>query len=139
MADVRLNWAQATVQDDKLTVPLDGEVPKGWKHHFETTVKLLGHGQWGEVEIKKKAVRVGGLESGDADDLRFYLESVVEQANSAESADEERERPADDDEDDDASEDAPEGPDAELTERFRSFAEQREPGSDERDPDSDSG
>lgn len=126
MAEVQLNWAQANVKDARLTVPLAGEVPKGWKAHFEATVKLLGHGQWGTVEIKKKAVRVDAVQSGQEENLRFYLEGVVEQANAAESADEERESGPDDDGDDKASEDVPEGPDAELTDRFRAFAEQRE-------------
>jgi hypothetical protein len=122
MADVQLNWAGATVKDAELTVPLEGEIPKGWKGHFETTVRLLGEGDWGNVELKKKKIRVAGVESGEEDKLRFYLEGVVEQANSAESIDEEREHSSGRDH----PEAAAEGPDAELTERFRSFAEQRE-------------
>ena len=46
MAEVTLNWATAEVEEGKLTVDLDGEIPKGWRDSFETTVRLLGHGDW---------------------------------------------------------------------------------------------
>jgi hypothetical protein len=118
MPDAQLDWAQATVKDGKLRVPLAGDVPKGWKGHFETTVKLLGHGRWGKVVYKKKVIHVGGAQDGEPSDLRFYLEGVVEQANSACAA--ERKTKA---KGSSASSDEPSGPDAELTERFQAFAE----------------
>ena len=75
----------------------------------------------------KKSVRVADVSEGSEERLRHFLESVVEQANadhqpdeterddSDEDADENEER--DDDDRDDA------GPDAEMSERFRSFAD----------------
>lgn len=122
MPDVQLNWAEAGVEGSKLTVPLTGDVPKGWKEHFETTVKLLATEEWGEVEVSEKGVRVGRVESGEEDKLRFYLESLVEQANAAVDAEHEPKRS----EKRKGSDTAPEGADAELTERFRAYADEHE-------------
>jgi hypothetical protein len=44
MADVRLNWATAEVENAKLTVELEGEVPKGWRDTFEPTARLRSAG-----------------------------------------------------------------------------------------------
>jgi hypothetical protein len=122
MEDVTLDWATATVEDAKLTVELRGELPSGWKKSFERTVHLLGDGEWGKVQVKKQTVRVSEVTPGNADKLRHYLEGVVEQANSAVHAG--------DDEAEQRQDDAPDGdgPDAELTEQFRGFA-QEEPES----------
>jgi hypothetical protein len=117
MSGVTLDWSSAEVRDGKLEVGLGGELPRGWKHSFQRTVALLGRGRWGEVTLKKDRVRVHQVEEGSEDRLRHFLESVVLQANA------EHEPPeADADEDPDADEDADEGPDAEMTKRFRSFA-----------------
>jgi hypothetical protein len=126
MAEVKLNWAEATVKKGKLAVPLAGDVPKGFKGHFETTVKLLGHRGWGKVDLKKKAVHVAGIDEGDPNDLRFYLEGLVDQANSAVAAEKDKKasKKKGTKGDDDTGDAEPEGPDAELTERFRSFAGQ---------------
>jgi hypothetical protein len=115
MATVKLQWASAEVEDAVLTVALDGEVPKGWKQSFETTVRLLGDGEWGTVKLKKGAVRVSGVEPGTEEKLRHHLESVVAQANAADEAPEETPTGTDQDE--------ATGPDAEMTGRFRSFAD----------------
>jgi hypothetical protein len=123
MADVKLNWAESSVKKGKLEVPIAGEVPKGFKDHFENTVKLLGHGDWGKVELKKKVVHVARIDAGEPDDLRFYLEGLIDQANSAVAADQEKKAKKKGEDAKDADGDSePEGPDAELTERFRSFA-----------------
>ncbi len=122
MDPVTLDWSAAQVENGRLTVPLDGDIPKGWKRSFETTERLLGGGDWGEIEVKKDTVRVSDVEPGNEEKLRFHLEAVVTQAN----ADHE---PEEDDEDEapDAEGSAPgagdgdEGPDAEMTQRFRSF------------------
>jgi hypothetical protein len=139
MAETKLNWAEATVKQGGLSVPLAGEVPKGFKDHFENTVKLLGHGEWGKVELKKKVVQVAGIDDGEPDDLRFYLEGVIEQANSAVAAEEEKKAKnkgrADKDSED---EEEAEGPDAELTERFRSFAESESEFESETESESES-
>jgi hypothetical protein len=137
MAETKLNWAEATVKKDELAVPLAGDVPKGFKDHFENTVKLLGHGQWGKVQLKKKVVHVAGIDDGEPDDLRFYLEGLIEQANSAVAAEEEKKakQKGTGDEDSEGEPEA-EAPDAELTERFRSFAESEDES--ETDAESDS-
>ena len=123
MPAVSLDWSAAEVEDARLTVPLAGDIPKGWKQSFETTVRLLGGGEWGEIQVKRDKVRVGDAERGSEDKLRHHIEAVVAQAN----ADHE---PAEGDEDDEAPDtDEPgagaggggEGPDAEMTRRFRSF------------------
>jgi hypothetical protein len=121
MAEITLDWSTAEVKDSKLTVPLDGDIPKGWRQSFETTVRLLGSGDWGEIQVKRDRVRVSDVEPGSEDKLRHHLESVVAQANADHDLDEDE---ADETEDDDESEsgagDEDEGPDAEMTRRFRS-------------------
>jgi hypothetical protein len=119
-----LDWSSAKVKDGTLTVDLTGERPKGWKKTFDRTATLLGRGDWAEVECKRGQVRVSGLEPGSEERLRAFLEGVVAQADA-------EHRP--DDEDDDDQDEAPDSeqqagedaddPDAELTERFRSFAD----------------
>jgi hypothetical protein len=111
---MNLQWASAEVKDAKLTVELTGEAPRGWKQSFERTVTLLGDGEWGEIQVKKGAVQVSDVTPGSEEKLRHHLEAIVAQANAANEEDEpdgERER------------DEPEGPDAEMTGRFRGFAE----------------
>jgi hypothetical protein len=120
----RLDWSTAQVKDGTLTVELTGERPKGWKKTFDRTAKLLGRGDWAEVQCKRGGVRVAGVEPGAEERLRAFLEGVVAQADA-------EHRP--DDEDDDDQDEAPDSeqqtgedaddPDAELTERFRSFAD----------------
>jgi hypothetical protein len=127
MDEVKLNWAQASVEDSRLTIPLDGKAPKEWKQRFENTIRLLGRGEWGEVKLKKDGVHVEEVTPGTEDKVRHYLESVVAQAN----APEEAEQP----EPDEDGESEPEGPDAEMTERFRSFAEQDPDGSESEQED----
>ena len=122
MPGVELSWSAAEVKDSKLTVPLEGEIPKGWKKSFEATVLLLGGGEWGEIQLKRDRVQVSDVEPGSEEKLRHHLESVVLQAN----ADHEPEQPGGSEEDEarDADESEPEaqddGPDAEMTRRFRS-------------------
>jgi hypothetical protein len=118
MDEVSLNWAEATVDDAQLSVPLEGELPEGWEKSFERTVRLLGTGEWGAVELGEQTVSVAEVPQGDEDKLRHYLESVVEQANAAHRPDESE---------DDGDEQGRQGPDAEMTERFRSFASEDEP------------
>src|SRR5579884_829445 len=113
MSAVKLGWESAEVRDATLTVALEGDIPKGWKESFERTVKLLGDGDWGAVELKKRSVRVSDVSPGSEEKLRHHLEGVVAQANAA--------HEQDDDPDDDG--EGPEGPDAEMTERFRAFSE----------------
>ena len=121
MGVVEVDWSSAEVHDGTLEVELRGELPRGWKDSFERTVGLLGAGRRGDVELKKGRVRVSEVTEGDESRVRHFLESVVLQANSGHE-EPESEAP----EDDEADEDEPEGVDAEMTERFRSFAGDRE-------------
>ena len=129
MSDVKLNWSTAKVEDSRLTVDLDGELPSGWKDSFDAVARLLaGSAEWGEVSLKgKKAVRVTDVSEGSEERLRHFLESVVEQAN-ADHRPEDSERDdsdrddSDEDEGGDDDRDEP-GPDAGMSERFRSFAD----------------
>jgi hypothetical protein len=117
MADVELNWSTAEVKDGKLTVGLEGAIPKGWKSHFEMTDALLGGGDWGKVRVKKEIVRVSDVPPGSEEKLRHHLEGLADQANAAVRGPERRaEDRADEDGDGDS-------PDARMTEAFRSFAE----------------
>ena len=122
MSRVRLGWAKAEVKDAKLTVALDGEVPDGWTESFERTVRLLGDGEWGEVKINEDRVQVSDVTPGSEDKLRHHLESVVAQANAAHEA---RERDAESG-GSEGEAGRRSGADAEMTGRFRSFAENRE-------------
>jgi hypothetical protein len=83
MSSVKLAWASAEVDDAKLTVALDGDLPEGWKESFERTVRLLGDGEWGEVQLKKGAVQVSDVTPGTEEKLRHHLEAIVAQANAA--------------------------------------------------------
>ncbi|MEA2158470.1 MAG: hypothetical protein QOD66_850 [Solirubrobacteraceae bacterium] len=114
MSEINLNWNSAKVKDAKLTVELDGEASSEWKHSFDDTVRLLGGGDWGSVRVKKQTVRVDDVIPGGEDTLRFFLESVVEQANATQRPPDEPEQASDDS--------AASGVDGEMTERFRSFS-----------------
>ena len=109
---MNLKWASAEVKDAQLTVELTGEAPKGWKESFERTARLLGDGDWGEIELRKGKVRVSDVAPGTEEKLRHHLEAIVAQANAP------REKDKSDEDGDE-----PEGPDAEMTGRFRAFAE----------------
>jgi hypothetical protein len=112
---MKLEWASAEVKDGTLTVGLESDPPKEWRRSFERTATLLGNGDWGEIQLAKGAVRVARVTAGSEDKLRHHLEAIVAQANAA---NEEGETDEDGDE--------PEGPDAEMTERFKAFAEEDE-------------
>jgi hypothetical protein len=124
MPPAKLNWSTARVEDAELAVRLEGEIPKGWKKSFKRTVRLLGAGQWGEVAVKKGTVHVTDVVPGEEEKLRHYLESVVEQANAAHPAVEQDGEAAEANGDNPAREDPDrEDPDAQMTEQFRSFAQ----------------
>lgn len=122
----KLNWAAAEVKDGTLSVGLEGELSEEWTQSFETTVRLLGGGEWGEISIEESTVQVSDVAPGSEGKLRHHLESVVDQANADSTADEEEESSEADSE---SAEEA--GPDSEMTERFRSFGEADEEGEEE--------
>jgi hypothetical protein len=123
MSAPQLDWSQAEVKNGKLTVSVAGDPPRGWKDTFERTARLLSNGEWDDVTLKKHGVRVDGLQPGSEEKLRFFLESVVQQANATHEPpeDEPREAAEHADEATGASE-RDTSTDAEMTERFRSFA-----------------
>ena len=118
--DIRLQWETAEVDGTKLTVALGGTVDKAWRHKFATTVALLGQREWGEVTLKKQKVRVSDVEPGTEEKLRHFLESVVLQANASRGPDENDSGDRSDAERADSDDDLR----VEMTERFRSFAEE---------------
>jgi hypothetical protein len=128
MTDVKLNWTTAKVEDSKLTVDLDGELPSGWKDSFDGVTRLLANSaDWGEVSLKgKKSVRVVDVSEGSEERLRHFLESVVAQANADHTPEEsERDEDGEDDDDDEGDHDDRDdaSPDAEMSDRFRSFGD----------------
>jgi len=127
MSDVTLNWSTAKVEDSKLTVDLDGELPSGWKDSFDAVARLLASSaEWGEVSLKgKKSVRVADVSEGSEERLRHFLESVVAQANADHTPDDsDRDEDAEDDEDEGGDDDRDAAsPDDEMSERFRSFSD----------------
>ena len=121
MGGVSLDWSSAEVRKGKLEVRLSGRPPRGWKGKFERTVALLPGGEWGKVAARKDRVVVEQVSEGAEERLHHFLESVVLQANSSferKDAEEQREQ--------DEAGDEPKGPDAEMTERFRSFSSEAE-------------
>jgi hypothetical protein len=112
-----LQWSAAEVRNGTLTVPIEGDRPRGWKSTFDHTVRLLGGGSWGEVSLKKAKVKVADATEGTEDELRFFLEGVVQQANATHVE-------ADEDSDETGDEDSNGGGDADdaddrMTSRFR--------------------
>lgn len=117
MEQTQLDWSTAEVHDGTLTVTLDGKPPKEWRARFKTTVRLLDHGSW-KVELKKGEISVKTITVGDEDRVRHFLESAVLEANGALAPDESDT----DGEDNDDAASRQDGPDTEMTERFRAFA-----------------
>src|SRR5437764_6758155 len=117
MSGVNIDWSSAEVRHGTLEIALNDEPPPGWAESFDRTLALLHGGDWGKVKLKKGRVRVHDVVDGSEDRLHHFLESVVAQANANH---EQLEGEAAKDQD--AEEHEPEGLDAEMTERFRSFA-----------------
>ena len=117
----RLEWSAADVRDGTLTVELAGDRPRGWKATFLRTARLLGGGDWGEVSLKGPKVKVTDVPDGGEEELRFFLESVVQQANATHVQSEDDAAEDEADEGDDADADDGDDPDARMTERFRAF------------------
>ncbi|HEY2653615.1 MAG TPA: hypothetical protein VGI50_16950 [Solirubrobacteraceae bacterium] len=118
MSGVTLDWSTAEVRHDRLEVLLRDNPPDGWKETFHRTLALLGGGDVGNVKLKKRRVRMHDVAEGNEDRLRHLLESVVAQANATH---EQQEGEASNNPG--AKVGKPDGLDAEMTERFRSFAE----------------
>src|ERR1700760_4809594 len=98
MPEPTLDWSTAEVKDSNLTVQVDGDLPDGWADTFNTTVKLLGGGSWGEIKLEGQKAEVSGLAPGSEEKLKHFLESVVQQANASHGSDEDEADDQDDDE-----------------------------------------
>lgn len=122
MEQTQLDWSTAEVHDGTLTINLDGKPPKEWIARFKTTVRLLNHGSWEKVELKKGKITVKTITVGDEDRVRHFLESAVLEADTVLAPDESDADADDDAEDNDDAASTQDGPDVELTERFRAFA-----------------
>jgi hypothetical protein len=125
MSDLRLDWNTAEVNDRKLTVSLDEKPGDEWVASFERTATLLDHGTWPEIKLKKRQIVVQQVDPGGEEKLRFFLESVVQEANAEHGSDDDDDENSPDEPDEDSDEEdsqADDDPDAEMTDRFRSFA-----------------
>jgi hypothetical protein len=123
MSEPRLQWSAAEVRGGKLAVPIEGDMPDGWRDTFAKTIQLLDAGDWAAIKVKKQGVRVTGVTRGSEERLRHLLEGAVQEANATHVSADERDEDNEDDEHDAAGEGA-DPTDADMTERFRSFASQ---------------
>ncbi|MBA3746485.1 MAG: hypothetical protein H0W96_03215 [Solirubrobacterales bacterium] len=108
----QLDWSTATVTGGRLTVDFTVRPVAEWIERLEAVVNRLQRPgtPWDAVKVKRARVKVRGVMSGAEDDLRLFLEGVVQQANADCSPD-----------DRDTGSDARSGVDEAMTERFRSF------------------
>ena len=124
MSEAKLDWSSAKVKDATLTVDIVGDIPSGWKDSFDTTARLLGRsGDWGEVSLKgKERVTVADVTPGCGGPAAPLPGERRRAVKCRPSAGRRRTRTSatreqDESDDDDA------GPDAEMSDRFRSFAD----------------
>ena len=115
MEEMRIDWRSAEVEDGRLSVSLEEKPSKGWREHFERTIVLLGSREFPQVGVKKGEIRVDGVREGAEEDLRRFLEGVVDQANTAVAAEDAHEP-----------DNAEASEDARLTAAFRAFADEPE-------------
>lgn len=80
----QIDWGSARVRDGRLSVKLSGSSSSDWKRHFESVLALLGarNGEWGDVHLTDKHIKVADLRPGTETEVRHFLESIVVQANS---------------------------------------------------------
>jgi hypothetical protein len=123
MTNLRLDWSTAEVSGGTLTVSLDEKPDDEWAASFERTAHLLDHGTWPQIKLKKREIKVGGVEPGSEEKLRFFLESVVQEANAEAGGDADEDDAGDAQEDEVRPEEAEHesDEDSEMTERFRAF------------------
>jgi hypothetical protein len=120
-----VDWSTAEVNGDTLTVEIAGDRPRGWKSSFELVATLLGSdSSFHDVSLRKGTASVGGATPGSEDELRFFLEAVVLQANTDHQLDEGED---DEDDEDDAPAQRRDDPQSEMTDRFRGFAGEENP------------
>jgi hypothetical protein len=117
----QIDWTTAKISGGALTVGLVGEAPKGWSKRFDGVLALLeqgASGEWGEISLHKKTIKVDDVQEGSEEDLRHLLESVLLQVNSdfEPSADHRRESSSVDEQDPQAEKDRS------MADAFRDFA-----------------
>ena len=119
--EVRIDWAEATVDGGQLTAPLAGEPTKEWAERVASVIERLhsGNSNWGAIKVTKKKVTVADVTAGAEQDLRHLLESAVMQANADFAA------PKQDSEDERSREDQ------QMTDAFQQFAPRPEDGGNE--------
>jgi hypothetical protein len=128
VTEPHIDWSTAEVREGKLSVEIEGEIPRGWKRSFETVARLLSHGDSPGPGLRKRVVTVE-VSQGEEEKVHHFLESVVLQANADHRPAEEDEADDDEGEDDDLDLLTPR-PDSEMADRFRAFAPQAS-GTDE--------
>jgi hypothetical protein len=81
--DVTIDWASATVDGGRLTVPYAGKPPAGFKPALAHVIERLDRGGsgWGAIKVGKTKLRVDDVVAGSESDLRHMLEAAVLQAN----------------------------------------------------------
>ena len=79
-----IEWTTAEIHDGVLSVELTGPASQERKRRFVGVLALLGRqrGEKGETRLTRRGVEVTGVRPGSEADLRYFLESVVLQANS---------------------------------------------------------
>jgi hypothetical protein len=104
-----IEWNEADADDGTLVVPLAPAPDKAWRKAAKAILAELTvvRPQWSVVSVSKDGFAVRGAADLDAGDVRFFLESVVQQADAAVAPPEAE---------------AETGPDAELAARYRGFA-----------------
>jgi hypothetical protein len=115
--EVTIEWAEASVEGARLTVPLTGEGGKAFKVALERVIERLqraGSG-WGAIKVGKAKLRVDDITAGSESDLRHFIEAAVMQANADVRED-------DDDDEESGSGDERSEPDQAMTDAFRAFA-----------------
>jgi hypothetical protein len=115
--DVTIDWGAASVDRGRLTVPLAGTPPAGFKSALAHVIERLSRGgnAWGEIKVSKSKLRVSDVAEGSESDLRHFLEAAVLQANADVRAE-------DEDDEETGSGDERSEPDQAMTDAFRGFA-----------------
>jgi len=123
-----IDWANAEVRDGTLSVALSGASSKAWSSRFQGVLRLLApsNAGWGEIVLQKRALEAGDVQGGAEEDLRHFLESVVLQVNAdlVGETDPGATKAAQPEQDPNAA------AEAEMSEKFRSFAESPETDTD---------
>lgn len=116
---VELDWSSAEVTDGTLVVSLSRKAPKKWREAFERAAALLSHGNWHtRLSQKPSGIKLDPVRLGDEERVRQFLEGALLEANRTvvEAAELFEPEPDEQDAGSEPSEDA------QLTQRFRSFA-----------------